>query len=192
MIKVGITGGIGSGKSTVCAIFKKLNIPVFDSDKIAKEQYLKPSVKEAVVKQLGEEVLNNDKVDMDILRKILFSDKAKLDAITNIIHPSLMEDYENFCKQHNTHYYCLFESAIIFERNLSYLFDRIITVVADKEERIKRVMARNNATREEVVERINLQLSDEYKIAKSNIIIRNNGEDLQSQIIQIHRDIVLP
>lgn len=191
MIKVGITGGIGSGKSTVCEIFKKFGTPVFDSDKIAKEQYTKPKVKEAVSKALGDGVLTDGEVDMDKLRKTLFKDKGKLEKISNIIHPALLEDYELFCNRHCGNIYCLFESAIIFERKLSHLFDKMITVVADKNTRIKRVMERNPLiTIEEVADRIKHQLGDKYKIAKSDFVIKNNGEDLYAQTQKVHNDII--
>lgn len=175
MIKVAITGGIGSGKSTVCRLFNQIGVPTFDSDSSAKEQYKKPSIKKIVVELLGEQILTDDEVDLKKISDICFKDNEVLNKLTDIISNGVLEDYSLFLINNDNSIYTIFESAIIINRNKTHLFDKIIGVVADKDIRIKRVMERSNLPKEEIIKRINNQVSDEEIMDKSNFIIINNS-----------------
>ena len=184
MIKVGLTGGIGSGKTTVCQRFDALGIPVFDSDSNAKSHL--NEYKGELVEIFGADVLQNGEIDKSKL-SVIFHDKEKKDALTAIIQPLVIRDYELFCEIHKHLPFCILESAVIFEHNLEKLFDKIIVVTADIGLRIYRTMQRENITREQVLERMRNQDVDSY-INKGDFIIRNSiCHNMDEQVVEIHR-----
>lgn len=192
MIRVAITGGIGSGKSTVCKIFNTLGIETFDSDTNVKKQYLKDDIKEKVLQLVNNSVLIDDvlidgEIDLKKISTICFKDKLLLNNLTDIVVEGLFIDYYDFLEKSISHY-TLFESAILFNHNKDDLFDVIIGVVSDKNVRIDRVMNRSNLNREQVIERMNNQVSDDFIIQNCDYIIRNNSniDDLFEQISNIH------
>jgi len=196
MLKVGLTGGIGSGKSTVCQHFLKLDISIFDSDRNAKLHYHNKDVKNSIVKAFGIDVVdNNDDINLTALAQIVFSNQSQLNILSDILQPYILDDFKYFCQQNSHRKYCIFESAIIYERQLSHLFDKMIVVIADKEERIKRVMERNSLTRDEVLQKMNCQLEndDEDRIKKSDFIIYNNtdsDDNLYEKVYKIHSQLI--
>jgi len=184
MIKIAITGGIGSGKSTVCRLFNEIGIPTFDSDSSAKKQYLKPHIKYQVIKLLGNNILTNNEIDLNKISEICFNDNNILNTLTDIISEGVLEDYSDFLIKNNKSIYTIFESAILINRNKTHLFDKIIGVIADQNTRIKRVMERSKLPENEIIRRINSQVSDNEIMSKCDYIILNNT-NFQNLINQI-------
>lgn len=176
MLKIGLTGGIGAGKSTICGLFRQLGVPTFDADYAAKEARETKEISEFLSENYGESILTNEVYDNKKLARILFNNKQKLDELTDMISIHVMRDYECFCENNKDKPYAIIESAILFERELNKMLDRVICVIADEETRIKRVMSRNNFTREEVLERINNQFSNEHIQELSDFIVINNDD----------------
>jgi dephospho-CoA kinase len=192
MLKVAVTGGIGSGKSIVCRLFSSLGIPVFNADyeanRLMKED---PDVKKNIISAFGNEVyLSNGDIHRKKLADLIFNDNIALRKINGIVHPAVRKSFFNWAEK-QTAGYVIQEAAIIFESGASELFDKIITVYAPEELRIKRVMERDSVSREKVLERMNNQLSDEFKISKSDFVIVNNDIDmLIPQVLKIHNNLI--
>lgn len=171
---VGITGGIGSGKTTVAQFFKDFGIPVYHSDSEAKALMLRSKIiRRRLVALFGKQAYVDDTLNKDYLSKKIFNDKSLLDKMNAIIHPKVGEHFKRWLKKQNTTY-ILKEVAIIFEHNFENQYDYIITVVAEENERIKRVIKRDGKSQSEVKAIINNQLPDEIKIKKSDFVIYND------------------
>lgn len=193
MIKIGITGGIGSGKSVICKTFNILGIPVYYSDKRAKELLnTSKEIKEALTRLFGTNLYTEEGIDKVKLANIIFNDKYHLEKVNSIVHPIVMKDFYDWSEKQETDI-VINESAIIFEANLNKHFDYIITIVAPEEVRINRVIKRDNVKKEDVVVRINHQYSDEKKIKESDFVITNNNTDpILPQIKRILEKIQTP
>ncbi len=193
MLKVGLTGNIGSGKSIISHIFSILGIPVYNADNESKKILDSPKLISQITNIFNKEVINTDNtINKKKLAEIVFNDKTKLDKLNAIIHPLVMNDFETWCSKNNNHLYVINESAILVETNLYKQFDKLITVSAPEELRIARVMKRDNCNREKVLIRINNQLSEEEKIKVSDYIINNNEKDLViPQVLKIHKALTL-
>lgn len=192
MIKIGITGGIGSGKSIVCEIFELLGVPVYNADTEAKKMLNNdPAVRKSVLDIFGNEVLDeNGAMDRKKISAIVFKDKKKLEQLNSIIHPAVALDFSNWLKQHSSHKYIVKEAAILFESDAYKQVDKAITVVAPVELRIKRVMQRDAISFEQVEQRMKYQMSDEEKIKRSSYIIHNDETQLLiPQVIAIHEQL---
>ncbi|MCP4443375.1 MAG: dephospho-CoA kinase [Aureispira sp.] len=190
MLKIGITGGIGSGKTTVCKQFATLGIPVYYADDRAKWLMNNDTeLKTALIEQFGEETYLDDQLNRAYLANIVFKDKAKLDILNGLVHPAVFKDGMQWQidQEANGSLYSLKEAALLFETG-SYLgLDKIIVVTAPLDLRIARVMKRDNTTREAVLDRINKQISDEEKVAKADFVIQNiELEDISTQVQNIH------
>lgn len=187
----GLTGGIGSGKSTVARLFELMGCLHFESDVIAKEVYFDPEVREKVISLLGEKTyLPNGRIDKAYIGSKIFSDKTVLRDLNSIIHPAVIERTEIFVKA-NPGKIILKETALLFEAKLEKHMDKIILVVAGDETRVKRVMERDGLSREEVIQKINNQLSQEEKIKRSDYIIYNNDTDLLiPQVVKIYQELL--
>lgn len=188
MIRVALTGNIGSGKSTVSKIFESLKVPVFIADKEARLLYLEQDVKEEVNLVFGSTVFNeNGEANLKKLADIVFNDKSKLLKINHIIHPRTLAKYKHWLEENKTQQYTIHESAILFENNLQHHFDKIITVFAPFELRLKRVMERDEISREKIIDRIQNQMSDEEKNKLADFVIINDGIQLLiPQVIDIN------
>ncbi len=191
MIIVGLTGGIGSGKTTVGTYFKELGIPVYIADKEAKALMNRSKViKRKLTTLFGDKAYKEDQLNRAFIASKIFNDKALLDQMNAIIHPKVASHFKRWLKKQNAPY-VIKEVAIIFEHNKASEYDLIITVTADIEERIRRVMNRDDASREKVESIINNQMSDEEKIKKSDFVIVNH--DLiatQAQVAKLHDHIL--
>jgi dephospho-CoA kinase len=193
MIKVGITGGIGSGKTTVCKVFEMLGTPVYSADEEAKKIVDDDkTVQQSIITIFGNDVLNNEKkVDRKKLASIVFNDKEKLQQLNNVVHPAVAKHFEDWLLGHPLDKYILKEAAILFESGAYKAMNKIIAVVAPLELKIERVMQRDKSTRMQVEERIHNQMSDEKIIEKSNFVIHNDEQQLLIlQIIAIHKQLV--
>lgn len=179
MIKLGLTGGIGSGKSYVSAILRTMGIPVFDSDTIAKELMIKDDFIVSSLKQLlGDEVyLESGYLNKPLLAKYIFSSKSNADKVNSIVHPRVKTAFIQWAESlsiKGTPIVAM-ESAILFESGFDDVVDKVIAVDAPVDVRIGRVIKRDNTTPEEVLRRINSQMNEAEKLAKADYILVNDG-----------------
>jgi dephospho-CoA kinase len=191
MMIVGLTGGIGSGKSTVAAMFKELDVPIYNSDDRAK--YLMNTsieIKEKLIALLSDKAYENGQLNRSFIAEKVFNDSELLANLNGIVHPVVKQDFLAWVKEQDA-CYVIQETALLFENNSQNLYDRIIVVTAPKELRISRVLDRDNSTREQVLARINNQLDDEIKIKSSNFVIENiDLERTSSIVLQVHASIL--
>ena len=190
-IIVGLTGGIGSGKSTVAHIFSKLGYAVYDSDTRAKALYSEsPELKEAMTLAFGKEVYIQNQINRPYLAKLVFHDSEKLSILNKIVHPFVKKDFSSWVKKQNSSL-IVREAAILIESGAHEDCDKIITVEAPKDVRIHRVVQRDASTKEEVESRISKQLSDEERRRLSDYIIHNDGTtSIIYQVQEIVADIL--
>jgi dephospho-CoA kinase len=190
-MKIGITGGIGSGKTTVSRVFSVLGIPVFSADSEARR--LMNSDKEIIEKVrliAGKDVYSSGSLNNTELARIIFNNKKLLKEINSIVHPAVLENFKIWTKSVSSAY-VIMEAAILFESGASELVDRKVLVVAPVEERIARIVHRNNLTRKEVLDRIKNQMDDKEKIKLSDYIIYNSeNEMIIPSILKIHEEIL--
>jgi len=185
MMVVGLTGGIGSGKSTIAKAFAALGIAVFNSDEQAKALIATDAeVKERIIAAFGEEAYHNGEYNRAYIAQIVFNNSKKLAILNGIVHPALAEYFKRWAKE-QTSPYVLKEAAILFESGSYKDCDYIITVTAPEEVRIARVMARDHCTEAQVRARMAQQWSDAQRIALSNAVIENI--DLESAKEQVKR-----
>ena len=172
----GITGGIGSGKSTAAKFFEELGIPVYNSDTRAKTiQNENSEVKVKIIAAFGEEAYNENGLNKPYLSKQVFQNNEKLKLLNSIVHPAVFQDFENWKKAQKSDI-VMKEAAILIESGSYKDCDVVISVVVDIETRIALTIERDGLSREEIRARINNQISDEERIAKSDFIIDNNGD----------------
>lgn len=187
MMKVGLTGNIGSGKSTVAKVFSALNIPVYHADEEAKKFLDTPEVLARLQATFGSSVINDDRVERKALAEIVFNDDQKLKELNNIIHPLVKDDYKRWCENHKHFSYTLQEAAILVESGFYRLMDKVVVVSAPQETRILRIMERDQATRREVMSRMKKQFSESQLRAHADFVIDNSGSDLViPQVLVIH------
>jgi dephospho-CoA kinase len=187
MLKVGITGNIGGGKTTVCRIFETLRVPVFNADEAALKLYDDGKIKQQVKEIFGETIYRNGTLDRKKLAAITFSDKNLLQRLNHIIHPATIKLFDQWAEEQDSPY-VLKEAAILFEAGADKGCDKIITVFAPEALRVERVLQRNAGwTKEDVLKRQQNQWSDEEKIKRSDYVIYNDGREfLIKQVMKIH------
>lgn len=185
---VGITGGIGSGKSTVTNFFKEFdNVVLYIADEEAKDLMNTSSkLKRAIMKEFGEEAYKDDVLNRTYLSEQVFANREKLNKLNSIVHPEVHLHFAEFLKEHHKSI-IIYENAILFEIGSDRFCDAVITVYAPEKERVQRVMKRDNVAEKEVIGRIKNQWKDQKKILLSNYVISNNFIDsLHLQVKQIH------
>jgi dephospho-CoA kinase len=176
MIKLGITGGIGSGKSTVSEILTLCNVPVYIADVESKRLVAtSPVIKEKLIHIYGEELFEGGVLNKALLASHIFNDKAKLEQVNAIIHPEVEKDFKEWVINHIHYPVIAHEAAILFESGFNKLMDKIVMVYTPLEIRLERTMKRDNTTREKVLERIQNQMPDEKKARLSDFVIVNDG-----------------
>ncbi len=188
---IGITGGIGSGKSLVCKIFRNLGIPVFEADQVAKSLYrTDPALKEGLIHLFGSGVLDPaGEVDRKYLAALIFSDKEALEQVNRLVHPCVREAFVKW-RHTQTAPYVLHEAAILFESGFYRMMDATILVVAPEEMRIRRVAERDHLSRESVIARMKNQWPDSRKIKLADYLIVNDESRLIiEQIMDIDQKI---
>ena len=185
---VGVTGGIGSGKSTVAHIFNALGVPVYNSDIRSKELLNTNSeLKSRLIEQFGEEIYTSSGVDRKHFASIIFKDNKLLEISNSIIHPYVKKDFEDWVSA-QSFTYSIKESAILFETAIYKQLDKIVLVTAPEELRIKRVVERDQTPEEVVLERIKNQWEDAKKIPLADFTILNNETELLlPQVLNIHQ-----
>ena len=188
MYKVGITGGIGSGKSTVCAILAEFGVAVYDSDSRAKRLMNEDNtLRERLVERFGSEVYCAEGLNRRYLAERVFGNPEELKALNAIVHPAVMDDFDRWALEQEGSYVVL-ESAILFEASLDRRVDVSVAVMAPEELRIERAMQRDGAQREQIVARMNNQISDEERVERAKYTIVNiDIDNLRSDVEQLHR-----
>lgn len=172
---IGLTGGIGSGKTSIAKYFEQKGIPVYIADERAKIVSSKPEVVSKIISAFGQEILDeNNNISKEKLAKIVFTNSEKLQLLNSIIHPEVKKDFTEWIIKQNKPF-VIKEAAILFESGSYKDCDIIITITAPIEERIQRVMKRDKTTREKVLDRISNQWSDEQRIEKSDFVIENSS-----------------
>ncbi len=170
---IGLTGGIGSGKTTIANLFKSRGIPVYIADEEAKKILDKPQTAAAIASAFGDEMLVGEKVDRQKLAAVVFNDPDKLKQLNDIVHPAVRTDFERWVKKNADQPIVVKEAAILFESGTNVDCDAVITVTAPLEIRIRRVMKRDNVPREAVLNRIENQWDEARKASMSDYVIEN-------------------
>ncbi|HRD52593.1 MAG TPA: dephospho-CoA kinase [Flavobacteriales bacterium] len=178
MVKVGLTGGIGSGKSTVARVFEVLGIAIYHADERARALMAeRADVRDALVARFGPAIFKDGGLDRAGLASIIFEDEAALQAVNAIVHPAVRVDFDHWALQQEGPY-VIMEAALMAENEGWKRFDRVITVACPEQERIKRVMLRDAVSEEQVRARMQHQATDEARAAIAHFVIRNNGSEL--------------
>lgn len=189
---VGLTGGIGSGKSTIVKMFSEFeNIAIYIADDEAKKLMVtSPKIKTQLITEFGEQVYINNKLNRAYLASIVFNNKEKLAILNAIVHPVVNEHLQNFIKENSNKNYILYENAILFENGSDSFCDKIITVTAPENVRIDRVIKRDNSTIENVKNRIKNQWNETKKTLQSNYLIENlTLTNSKEQVLKIHNSL---
>lgn len=188
MIKIGVTGGIGSGKSTVCQIFEVLGIPVYYADKEAKRlMQSNPALMAAIRDYFGNEVYDNrGKLNRSLLADKVFKNKAELDKLNALVHPVTIQDAETWANRQSTSY-VIKEAALMFESEAFHHMDEIIGVYAPEALRIQRTMQRDGTSREEILQRMHNQMDEEVKMRLCDYVIDNDERHaVIPQVLKLH------
>lgn len=186
MISIGVTGGIGTGKSTICAVLETMGYPVFYADAEAKKCMTDdPLLRQEIVAQFGSEAYVQGLLNRSYLASIIFRDPSQRDVLNQLVHPAVYRAFEQW-KTRQSATLLFNESALLFETGSYRRFHATILVTAEREVRIQRVMERDSISREQVIDRMNNQWDDTEKIALASFVIRNNPTDLVvPQLVQI-------
>lgn len=188
MIVVGLTGGIGSGKTTVAKMFVELGIPVYNSDKEAKKlMQSSKKLRKAIKTLFGKEAYSNKKLDRDFIAEKVFNDKSLLEQLNTIVHPAVRKHFKSWVKKQDSPY-VIQEAAIIFEQGTQDFYDKVILVTAPKDDRIARVAQRDkHLGKNQIEKRIENQLPDAEKIGLSDYVIKNlDLENTQVKVLEVH------
>jgi dephospho-CoA kinase len=192
MIKVGLTGGIGSGKSIVCKVFSILRVPVYQADAAAKRLYdTDDELRTKLTTLFGAHLYASGVLNRQALAEIIFSDDEHRKTVNRLVHPAVKRDFiEYLAHLSETTPYVIHEAAILFEAHIEHLFDVIINVSAPENLKIKRVLARENTTEENIRRRIAAQWSDEMKIERADYnIVNDDRTPILPQILHIHNEL---
>lgn len=188
MYKVGITGGIGSGKSTVCRMLAERGVALYDADSRAKAlMSTSEALRKALIECFGAETFTDEGLNRAYLAGKVFNDAQQLSLLNSIVHPAVIADFEAWAEAQEGNY-VVFESAILFEAGLEDRVDATVAVMAPEALRVERVMARDGHTQEQVLARIKNQMSDDERSDRSKYSIVNiDIEDLEEDVEQLHR-----
>ena len=191
MLKIGLTGGIGSGKSTVARIFEVLSIPVYYADEAAKRLMNEDEeLKAQIVKLLGDEAYSGGKLDRNYIASVVFHDPIKMEKLNSLVHPATINDANRWFSQ-QTAPYAIKEAALIFESGAQDLLDFVIGVYTPAAIRIERVIQRDHISREEILSRMKNQLEEDTKMGLCNFVITNDEKQLViPQVMAIHENLI--
>jgi dephospho-CoA kinase len=190
-LKLGVTGGIGSGKSTVCKVFAVLGIPVFSADSEAKRiQDNDKELQKKINSLVGKDLFASGKLDRSEMAKLIFNNKDLLGKVNSIVHPAVFKCFREWATSQDSPY-TVMEAAILFESNAYRMMDRIVTVVTPMEERVERLVRGNKFTREQIIERVKNQIDDESRIKQSDYVIFNSENDMIiPAVLGIHEEML--
>lgn len=188
MYKVGLTGGIGSGKSKVAEFLRDREVAIYDSDSRAKELMMSnEALRQALIAEFGQECYTADGINRAWLAQRVFNNEAELARLNAIVHPAVMRDFAAWAEAQEGNYVVL-ESAILLEAGLESYVDVVVAVMAPKELRLERAMLRDGASREQIEERMRNQMSDEERTDRAKYAIVNiDLEELEEDVEQLHR-----
>ena len=191
MLKIGLTGGIGSGKSTVAKVFEVLGIPVYYADEVAKRLMNEDeSLREKIKKKFGTAVYSNGLLNKKQLAQIVFTSPEKLALLNSLVHPLTLEDAERWMNEQSANY-CIKEAALIFESAAHEQIDYVIGISAPTALRIQRTMQRDGITKEAVIARMNTQLDETIKMKLCNFVIVNDEQNLiLPQVLALHNQLI--
>ncbi|QEC46072.1 dephospho-CoA kinase [Pseudobacter ginsenosidimutans] len=191
MISVGITGGIGSGKSTVARIFEVLGIPVYYADDAAKRiMNTDPELRQAIIDTFGPETYTNGVLNRSVLSSLVFNNQEKLEQLNSLVHPATIRDGEKWMQAQTTPY-AIKEAALFFESGSAASLDYIIGVYAPASLRIHRAMQRDNITREAVIARMSKQIDENIKMRLCNFVIVNDEQQpVLPQVLALHKELL--
>ena len=192
MFQVGITGGIGSGKTLVCRVFETLGIPVYYADREAKRLMNSHTVlKESIQNLLGREAYRNGELDRRYVGSRVFCDRELLEKLNGLVHPVVRENYRSWVKERSGAAYVVEEAAILIESGASRFLDMTVLVYAPMDLRIRRVMQRDGVNRDEVERRMMHQMNEEEKrILADEVIVNDDRKMLLPQIISLHNKLI--
>lgn len=183
---IGLTGGIGSGKTTIAKFFASEGVPIYIADLEAKSLMDSKEIKKEILELFGKTVFKNEMLDRAKIAEIVFNDPTMLVKLNSIVHPAVKKHFKEWVHAHESEDLLLYESAILFESGHYKEFDYVISVIAPLESRIARVLARDDSTREQVMSRVNAQWNDDERIKKSDFIIENiNLDDSKLKVMDI-------
>jgi len=190
MLKVGLTGGIGSGKTTVARIFESLGVPVYYADDRARLLQNQEPVRSQIIDAFGKHLYVNDELQRPALAQVVFNDSDKLATLNGIVHPAVQLDFNKWLGQQSSPY-ILKEAAIIFEIGSQDKYDRIILVTAPEATRIDRVTQRDGVETNAVLARMSKQMSDQEKRPLADyLIVNTNLEDTQQDVLALHETLL--
>ena len=191
MLRIGLTGGIGSGKTTVAKVFETLGIPVYYADDTTKKlMNSHPELRAAIIQHFGSDSYKNDELDRKWLAYIVFNNKEKLDLLNSLTHPVTISDAEEWMKKQNSPY-AIKEAALLFESGAVEYLDYVIGVYAPQHVRVKRVMERDDMPVDEVMKRISRQIDEEMKMKLCDFVIVNNEQELViPQVLVLHEKFI--
>jgi len=185
---IGITGGIGSGKTTTCEIFQELGVPVYFADLRARELMTSSQeLKEKIIQVFGNQAYDGGKLNRAYLAQQVFNSKEKLSVLNGLVHPAVANDFENWVEEQKGEKYVLKEAAILFESGAYQDVDITVLVIAPESMRLERVMARDGSTKEDVLKRMKNQWTQERKLKLADHIVTNDGTHLLiPQVLELH------
>lgn len=195
MLKVGITGNIGAGKSQVCHIFELLDVPVYYADPRARQLMTQnKELAESIRQLLGKNAYQEDgSLNRKYISGMVFTDREKLERLNGLVHPAVRIDFIDWCAKNSLQRYVIKEAALLFEAKSYLELDYTVLVVANESIRLKRVMERDGADEQQVRDRMNNQMPEEKKRKLADFMIENNGESsLVGQVLRLHRQFLLP
>jgi len=190
MLKIGITGGIGSGKTTVCKVFELLGIPVFYADTVAKSIMHTDSVlKQEVLKIFGEKSYFSDgELNRPYISSIVFNNESELTKLNALVHPAVFRAFDTWLSNHSDAPYIIKEAALLFETESYKMCDLSVLVISPEASRIRRIIARDGISTEEILLRMDRQFTDEQKIKLADhILINDESRLLIPQILTLHQ-----
>ena len=190
MLKIGITGGIGSGKSTVCELFRLYGIPIFDADTEAKKlNDTSPTICEKLTQLFGNDLYENNCLNRQKLASLIFTNTENLRKVNAIIHPEVATHFKKWASEQKNAPFVIIETAILFEASFNKLVDKTITVYASEKTRMERIAKRDNVSIAQIKARMSSQLSEEEKIRLVNfVVINDNRESLVAQVEALMSD----
>jgi dephospho-CoA kinase len=189
--RLGVTGGIGSGKTTVCRIFRVLGVPVFVADAAAREVMNNdPGIRDRINSIAGKDLYSGGELDRMELARLIFNRPEMLKSVNAVVHPVVLQIFSKWADESDAPY-VIMEAAVLFESKADSYVDRVVSISAPVEERIARVMGRNELSREQVIERIKNQLEDDEREEQSYYVINNaDNEMIIPEILKIHEDMI--
>jgi len=191
MLRIGITGGIGSGKTTVCSIFQELNIPVYSADQRAKELMVESAkLREKISSLFGSEAYSDNVLNRIHIAEQAFQNPDLLQQLNDAVHPAVVQDFDDWARhqEEEGQTYVLKEAALMYESGSYKDLDAVITVSAPESLRIERSMKRDGVSRDKIVERLNKQWTEDQRLEKADYVIVNDGQEaLIPQVLNLHK-----